>query len=130
MAHDPVPFDPSQNSLTLYRDGTSDLEPVGPGPPRRVDGWTLGVARMLPTDRAHHGGERHPDGDEVVYIISGRVTLLLDEGGDERTVELATGQASVIPRGVWHRLLVREPTQVLFVTPGPGGDWRPVKDDD
>lgn len=132
MADDLAPFDLEQSSLALYRDGTSDVEPCAPGvAPRRVDGWTVGVAEMRPTDRPHHGGEVHPDGDELAHIISGRVTLLLDDpSGEERRVELTAGQAFVIPQGVWHRLVVHEPTQVLFMTPGPNGGYRPVRSDD
>ena len=39
-------------------------------PPHRIDGFTVG-APMLTGD-APHGGEMHPDGDELVYMVSGR----------------------------------------------------------
>jgi hypothetical protein len=32
----------------------------------------------------------------------------------------------VVPRGVWHRVLLVEPSQLLHITPGPGGEHRPL----
>jgi hypothetical protein len=31
---------------------------------------------------------------------------------------------------VWHRVLVREPGQLLHITPGPKGEWQPVRQSD
>lgn len=70
--------------------------------------------------------ERHPGGDEVLVLLEGRMTLILDEDDGERRVDLPTGGACVVPRGVWHRGLVREPGLLLAVTPGQGTEHRPV----
>jgi hypothetical protein len=32
----------------------------------------------------------------------------------------------VVPRDVWHKLTLREPGQLLHITPGPRGDARPL----
>ena len=40
-----------------------------PDPQIPVDGATFGVATMH--ENSPHDGERHPDGDEVLYLISG-----------------------------------------------------------
>jgi catechol 2,3-dioxygenase-like lactoylglutathione lyase family enzyme len=32
----------------------------------------------------------------------------------------------VVPRGVWHRVTLREPSHLLYLTPGPGGQYRPL----
>ena len=74
-----------------------------------------------------HGGEMHPDADEVIFLISGRVDVVLEEDGVENTVEVGPGQAVIVPRGVWHRVLVREPGQLLHITPGSRGEWRPIR---
>ncbi len=79
------------------------------------------------TRNAPHNGEMHPDGDELLYLISGRVDVIIEEDGRERTVELAPGQAFVVPSGVWHRVSLREPSQLLHITPGPGGEHRPLE---
>ena len=63
--------------------------------------------------------ERHPTGDELVYVISGEVDLLVDAGDGERGVRLSAGCAGVVPAGGWHRLAVHEPCTVLFITPTP-----------
>ncbi len=65
--------------------------------------------------------ERHPAGDEVVMLLTGRVTLHLKTAGAETTTALtAMGEYVVIPRGLWHTAKVSEPTTMLFITPGSG----------
>ena len=117
-------FDLSRSILGLKRDGKASLVPWESGPPPRVDGFVIGAPFM--TGNAPHGGEMHPDADEVIFLISGRVNVVLEEDGVENIVEVGPGQAVVVPRGVWHRVLVREPGQLLHITPGPRGEWRPV----
>jgi mannose-6-phosphate isomerase-like protein (cupin superfamily) len=120
-----APFDPAEVTLGLHRDGSIRVVPRGPGAPRRIDGHTLGVPRM--TEPAPHAGEMHPDGDELLVLVSGSASvLLLASEGVERTVELAAGEAFVVPRGVWHRVIPKGPIQLLHVTPGPRGEWRPL----
>ena len=69
--------------------------------------------------------ERHPAGDEVVVLLSGRTTLIQDVDGREERVELRPGQAVINPRGVWHTADVHEPGQALYITPGRGTEHRP-----
>jgi uncharacterized cupin superfamily protein len=69
--------------------------------------------------------ERHPAGEEVVVLVSGRVDLLQEVGGEERRVALRAGQAVVNPPGVWHTADVIEPGRALFITPGRGTEHRP-----
>ncbi len=118
-------FDLSQHTVGLDRSGASSIQPSVPGPPRRVDGLVIGAPHM--TRNAPHNGEMHPDGDELLYLISGRVDVIIEENRRERSVELGPGQAFVVPRGVWHRVSLREPSQLLHITPGPGGDHRPLE---
>jgi mannose-6-phosphate isomerase-like protein (cupin superfamily) len=73
-----------------------------------------------------HAGEVHPDGDEILYLISGGVDVILEEADGDRTVSVKPGQAVVVPQGVWHRVELREPSHLLFITPGPGGAHRPL----
>ena len=69
--------------------------------------------------------ERHPSGDEVVVLLSGRVDLVQDLDGVEHVISLRPGLAAINPRGVWHRSVVFEPGDALFVTPGAGTEHRP-----
>ena len=70
--------------------------------------------------------EMHPEGDEVLVLLSGRIVLILDTSGGEHRLELSPGDACVVPRGVWHRGLVPEPGVLLGITPGANTQHRPV----
>lgn len=63
--------------------------------------------------------ERHPDGDEFVHVITGEVAFLLDDEQEQRSVHLASGDATVVPQGAWHRAVLHRPSTLLFVTPTP-----------
>ena len=69
--------------------------------------------------------EMHPDGDEIVVLLSGAVDLVLDEPGGERTVELRDRAAAVVPRSVWHTANVLTPSEALHITRGAGTAHRP-----
>lgn len=70
--------------------------------------------------------ERHPAGEEILTLLSGEMELILDmEGGEQRAV-LKAGQTFIVPRGIWHRAIVREAGRLMFVTPGAGTEHRPV----
>lgn len=63
--------------------------------------------------------ERHPAGDEIVCLLSGRATFLLE--GEKQPIEVkAPGEFVVVPKGVWHTAKTTVPTTMLFVTPGEG----------
>jgi mannose-6-phosphate isomerase-like protein (cupin superfamily) len=94
-------------------------------PPKRIDGYSVG-APMLTGD-APHDGEMHPDGDELLFLVSGRISVRLELPDGDETVELAGGDALVIPRGVWHLVRLVEPGQLVHITPGPSGDYRPLR---
>ncbi len=69
--------------------------------------------------------ERHPAGEEVVVLLSGRVDLIQRIDGAERRIPLRPGQAVVNPTGVWHTADVHEPGDALFITPGQGTENEP-----
>ena len=70
--------------------------------------------------------ERHPAGDEIVFVLWGRADLILEEDGGERIVPLPSGHACIVPRGVWHTARVPEPTNALAITRGAGAEHRPA----
>lgn len=117
-------FEIGTTTLGLLHDGTTTLIQKRPGPPERVDGHGIGVVSL--SGPAPHGGEMHPDGDEVLILLSGRMTVTLEESDGTRTVEVFAGQGLVVPKGVWHQVLPEEPCQLIHVTPGPGGEHRPL----
>jgi mannose-6-phosphate isomerase-like protein (cupin superfamily) len=70
-------------------------------PPQRIDGFTIGAPQIA--GDPPHGGEMHPDGDELLYLVSGAVTVTLELSGGNTQVDLGAGDAIVVPQGVWHR---------------------------
>jgi mannose-6-phosphate isomerase-like protein (cupin superfamily) len=82
----------------------------------QLDGVLVGQADVSTSSRHH--GERHLDGDELVCLISGSVTLALEDGDAQQEVALEPGEAVVVPQGVWHRLLVDHPSRLLFLSTG------------
>jgi mannose-6-phosphate isomerase-like protein (cupin superfamily) len=123
----PVPF--VGNVANIDREWSMTIASAPPGPPHRIDGYTIGAIPDV-TGPGPHGGEVHPDGDEFLYVVSGAMNLILDDGDDravgtETTVLLRSGDACIVPRGVWHRLESVEPSYLIHVTPGPNGGHRP-----
>ena len=70
--------------------------------------------------------ERHPAGDELVVLLSGRIEVIQHLGDRDVGTELREHQAIVNSRGTWHRSVVHEPGAALFVTPGRGTEHRPL----
>jgi uncharacterized glyoxalase superfamily protein PhnB len=118
------PIELSQIAIGLDRTGTARPLPSPGGPPPSIDGLTVGAAVM--NRDAPHRGEMHPDGDELLYLVAGSVDVILEEDGAEHSVELKPGQALVVPRGIWHRVALREPSHLVYVTPGPNARHRPL----
>src|SRR5262245_12949259 len=52
--------------------------------------------------------ERHPAGEEVVALLSGKIDLLQRDESGERRIPLVAGPAVVNPTGVWHTVDVHE----------------------
>lgn len=71
---------------------------------------TFGTSRMLP----HHQPtrHRHPNCDEILHVISGRLEHSL--GGE--LFELGPGDTIGIPMGVWHgaRVLGEAPAELVI----------------
>ena len=118
-----IPVDVSRFSFNINRDLSVTLCERKPGPPERIDGMSAGIVTM--EHDAPHGGEVHPDGDEILYVISGKLRVTGDSAPDE-SLELLPGDACIVARGEWHRVHVLEKTQLLHITPGPNGDHRPL----
>jgi mannose-6-phosphate isomerase-like protein (cupin superfamily) len=94
-------------------------------PPRRIDGFTIGAPQIA--GDPPHDGEMHPDGDELLYVVSGAVTVTLELPDGDTRVDLGAGDAMVVPQGVWHQITTPEPSQLVHITPGPNGDARHLR---
>ncbi|MGI9031141.1 MAG: hypothetical protein ACR2HP_14330 [Ilumatobacteraceae bacterium] len=64
--------------------------------------------------------ERHPNGEEVVVLLSGRADLIQWLDGTERVIPLEPCHGVINPVGVWHTARVQEPGDVLFTKPVAG----------
>lgn len=62
--------------------------------------------------------EMHPDGDEFLHLISGVVDVEVLSARSRKIVQLNAGSAVVVPRGHWHRHIVKSPAVEIYVTPG------------
>jgi hypothetical protein len=51
---------------------------------------------------------------------------VLEEDGAERVYPVRAREGIVVPKGTWHRVVTREPGELLHITPGPRGEWRPA----
>jgi mannose-6-phosphate isomerase-like protein (cupin superfamily) len=114
----------------VTRDFSIAFRSAPPGPPRRIDGYTIGAV-PISVGEAFHRGEVHPDGDEFLLVVSGGMELILDDGdehdvGFETRVPMGAGDAYIVPRGAWHRIEASEPSFLVHVTPGPNGGHRPL----
>lgn len=68
--------------------------------------------------------EIHPNGDEFVYCLSGKMTFVLESDGANKDIPLEPGQFVIVPRNTWHTAKVNEPTKALFLTWGYGTQQR------
>ena len=119
----PTRFDANIDTIGVGRDLIAIRVPMQADPPIPVAGLTIGIAEM--SENSPHDGEMHPDGDEVLYLISGHVNVVFEEAEFD-TVDMQPGDGLVVPKGVWHRVDILAPSKIIYATPGPGGEYRPL----
>jgi mannose-6-phosphate isomerase-like protein (cupin superfamily) len=128
-----VSSDDLQNTyLRLRPDCSIEKLPVDEKFWPRLIGGELGDFHheYLVTSHSHSADwpnwEMHPNGDEIVALMSGAATMILEApDGQRRDVVLnRPGSYAFVPRGTWHTAQVREPTTMLFITPGEGTQHR------
>lgn len=126
-------FDPKSTYIHLAQSGAREVPVSETFWPDLISGKTAYPGRLVMTfpmteDFPHW--ERHPQGEEVIVMLSGAMDVILDEPDANRTVRLETGQAMLVPKNIWHRGVVVEPGEALFVTEGEGTDHRPITEDE
>ncbi|HRH41717.1 MAG TPA: cupin domain-containing protein [Pyrinomonadaceae bacterium] len=70
--------------------------------------------------------EMHPHGEEIVYLLSGSMDLILEREGISQAIELRSRGLVIIPEGTWHTAKVLEPSNMLVITLGKETKTRPV----
>jgi quercetin dioxygenase-like cupin family protein len=68
------------------------------------------VVRMAAIEGEYHW-HKHDEDDEFFYVVEGKLLIDLED----RVVELAPGQAMVVPRKVMHRTRAPQRTTILMV---------------
>ena len=63
--------------------------------------------------------ERYPQGDEIVQILKGSVTLTLKSSGAVATLDLRAGMIAIVPRNTWHRFHAPDGVTLMTTTPQP-----------
>ncbi|NMH59538.1 cupin domain-containing protein [Alteromonas ponticola] len=78
-------------------------------------------------DKDWSNWEKHPHGDEIVVLLSGSVTLIIERDSCQQTVQLDyAGTFAVVPRDSWHTATTNTLSKLLFITPGENTQHRPV----
>ena len=133
MAHPTGPEDIQQTYLHVQDGGTTLPLPVSAGFWQELGSgaWPqLEQGRLMSAytySEPWAVWERHLAGEELVMLLSGAATLVLQEPQGEREVLLdAVGAYVLVPRGVWHTARTTVPTTMLFLTPGAGTEHKPV----
>jgi mannose-6-phosphate isomerase-like protein (cupin superfamily) len=129
----PGPFNLATTYLRLRADNTAEPLPVDDKFWPQLMSGALGdfhresLVTMNSFDATWTSWEMHPNGDELVCLISGRVSMVLDIDGRETIAELeAPGDYVLVPRGTWHTARTRDKCAMFFVTPGEGTQHRGV----
>ena len=65
--------------------------------------------------------ELHPAGDEVVILLSGQATMVIEHEHGFEQIELRhANDFCLIPPNCWHTAKIAHFAKLLFVTPGAG----------
>ncbi|WP_192507509.1 cupin domain-containing protein [Pseudoalteromonas aurantia] len=62
--------------------------------------------------------EMHPDTDEFFYIIDGEFEMTVLREGVSSTYVAHSGDAFVVPKGVWHKPSANKGCKFIYHTPG------------
>jgi mannose-6-phosphate isomerase-like protein (cupin superfamily) len=119
----------------LGLDGKGAVTPLPVGP----DFWaTIGdnpnVGGTLVTVNGGEGDwphwEMHPEGDEVLVLLEGEVTIVFERPGRDGLYPMRPGATVIVPAGTWHRGVGQKAVKMLFMTWGAGTTHKPVTDED
>ena len=124
MSPKPGPHDGGATATIFTPTGSATVKTMSPG-------FYEELGREFPDFTGHvliqrHGfdtpwatWERHPKGDEYVYLLGGDADLVFWREGVEETFRVnEPGSYVIVPQGVWHTARPHAPTLMLFVTPG------------
>ncbi|WP_051980665.1 hypothetical protein [Burkholderia sp. 9120] len=124
--HDgPTALHLNDTCIFLARDGTvrsyaktaETLRKSG-SDPELTDGRMLAMFHVSsPRDVHYPTWEMHPDGDELLILASGSLSVEVRDGKTICSARLPSQAAFVVPAAQWHRLIVHEPSVLIAITP-------------
>ena len=125
------PFELLSTYLRLRADGSVEPLDVDDTFWERISSGRLGTFHneYLVSCHSFHSDwptwEMHPNGDEIVCLLSGSATFVLELGDRTESIELTgSGSYVVVPTGTWHTARTRSSARMLFITPGEGTQHR------
>jgi len=131
--------DPGQLNLTstfirLTPNASAELLPVDADFWPRLSAGVLGdfhneyLVSCYTFDSDWTSWEMHPAGDEVVCLLAGEVTFVLEQGSGQVEHALrSAGEFLLVPKGTWHTAKVRARAHMLFITAGENTQHRDIK---
>lgn len=131
MSRHPGPYNLESTFLRLRSDVSVEPLAVDDGFWQKLGRGELGDFHneYLVTSHAFNSDwpawEMHPNGDEMVCLLAGAVTFIVEQDGGHREFELrGSGDYLIVPKGAWHTARVSEPSRMLFITAGEGTQHR------
>lgn len=126
------PLELSEHFVSLSAAGGAQIHPVAGFWRDLMAGQLTAPGPWLMTFAESEGSwghwEMHPNGEEVVLLLAGRVDFVSEvEGGELCQPLRSAGEYVVVPRGTWHRAEVKQPSRLLFITAGEGTQHRQAK---
>ena len=107
--------------VTAMRGGAEFWQTIGANPAAH---GTLVTVSGGEGDWAHW--ETHPQGDEVLVLLEGRLRMVFERDGGDEITEMSPGATLVVPAGTWHRAVDQRGVRMLFITYGAGTQHKPV----
>jgi mannose-6-phosphate isomerase-like protein (cupin superfamily) len=77
-------------------------------------GRLMGVMNL---DAGPSHWEVHPDGDELLYLLSGSMDVVLESDGKNSAITLTGSSSCIVPKNTWHQTIANGPCTLLFITP-------------
>lgn len=128
------PYHLASTFLRLRADASAEPLPVDDTFWQRLASGQLGDFRneslvsLFDFDADWGMWEMHPEGDEIVCLLAGSATFVLETPEGERRIELdEPGEYAIVPRGTWHTARTSCPCRMLFITPGEGTQHRHIE---
>lgn len=127
------PFNLSSTYLRLRSDVSAEPLPVDSTFWQRLATGQLGdfhneyLVTMHSYDRDWPMWEMHPNGDEIVCLVAGAATFVMEiESAPKRITLSGPGSYVIVPKGTWHTAKANGPYSLFFITPGEGTQHREI----